>query len=70
MTTTNRAGKFELVFVGGVSRRYRRWHKSFDAAQALALEILHGMDMSGDQRAAHSAIIYGPDCGRDGVTIA
>lgn len=65
--------KFELVFVGGISRRYRRWHKSFEAAQALAIEILYNMGLNGDpaadQRAAHPAIIYGPGCGRDGVTV-
>ena len=61
-----RSGEFELVFVGGISRRYRRRHKSFDAAQDLAGKILSELD----DRAAHPAIIYGPDCGRDGFTIS
>lgn len=66
--------KYELTFFGGTRRRYRRMHSTFDSARDTALRILSDMDMSGDpadeQRAAHPAIIYGPDCGRDGVTIA
>jgi hypothetical protein len=65
--------KFELTFVGGIRRRYRRWHPTFEAAQETAQRILFEMSLSGDptgdQRAAHPAVIYGPDCGRDGVTI-
>jgi len=61
----SRNGKFELVFVGGISKRYRRRHKSFEAAKDLALEILSSIR----DRAAHPAIVYGPGCGRDGTTI-
>jgi hypothetical protein len=56
---------FELTFWGGVSRRYRRWHESYEAAATEAYKIL----MSLDNRAAHPAIIYGPGCGRDGLTV-
>jgi hypothetical protein len=66
-------GKFELTFVGGIRCRYRRFHATFDQARETAGRILTSMDLSGnpaEQRAAHPAIIYGPFCGRDGVTIA
>jgi hypothetical protein len=65
--------KFELVFVGGTRQRYRRWHPSYDAAEQAAQRVLAKMDdgdPAGEQRAAHPAIIYGPDCGQDGKTIA
>lgn len=62
----NRKGKFELVFVGGISRRYRRFHDSYEAAEARALDILPTLA----DRAAHPAIVYGPGCGSDGRTIA
>ena len=62
----NRSGKFELVFVGGISKRYRRFHRSYEAASEAAINILVDLD----DRAAHPAIIYGPDCGRHGMTIA
>ena len=69
----NRRGKFELVFVCGTRRRYRRFHPTFEAARETAGRVLADMSMSGapmdEHRAAHPAIIYGPDCGRDGVTI-
>ena len=61
----NRRGYYELTFWGGTSKRYRRFHHTFEAAQETALKMLATFD----NRAAHPAIIYGPDCGRDGVTI-
>ena len=61
----NRKGKFELVFVGGVSCRYRRYHSSYDAAEDVAFAVLAKLD----NRAAHPAIIYGPECGPDGRAI-
>ena len=56
---------FELVFAGGPNFRYRRLHKTYEAAEAEAVRILAKMP----NRAAHPAIIYGPGCGRDGRSI-
>ena len=65
----NRRGKFELTFWGAASApqfpRYRRYHATFASAEQTAAAILNGLD----NRAAHPAIIYGPDCGRDGTTV-
>lgn len=65
--------KFELVFWGGTRRRYRRWHGTIEAARETALRVLSEMDKPGgyppEPRAAHPAIIYGPGCGRDGVSV-
>lgn len=63
MTT---AKKYELTFWGGISKRYRRWHDSQESAEECARAILAKMD----SRAAHPAIIYGPGCGKDGITVA
>jgi hypothetical protein len=57
--------KFELTFWGGVSKRYTRNHETYDAAKDEAVRVLLKLD----NRAAHPAIIYGPGCGKDGVTI-
>jgi alpha-ketoglutarate-dependent taurine dioxygenase len=65
MTATIRSRKFELTFWGSTPKRYRRWHTSLASARDTAEKILDEMD----NRAAHPAIIYGPDCGRDGLTI-
>lgn len=62
----HRGGKFELTFFGGTKIRYRRWHRTIEAAKEVAHRVLSEI---GD-RAAHPAIIYGPECGRDGLTIA
>lgn len=68
--------RFELVIVGDLPagyRRYRRWHHTFDGAKEAASELLHRLDTSGDpaiSRAAHPAIVYGPGCGRDGITVS
>lgn len=68
--------KFELVFVGGTKRRYRRWHASFEAAKDTAERVLHDITMAaagGDVAARNTdlrAVIYGPGCGQYGHTIA
>lgn len=56
---------FELTFWGGVTVRYRRNHKTLESAIETAQRVLGGLD----NRAAHPAIIYGPGCGKDGITI-
>jgi hypothetical protein len=70
----NRAGKFELVFVGGTIAQYRRWHRTFEVAQQTAVDELaklreahaHSLHKNyADQR----AIIYGPGCGSSGYTV-
>lgn len=48
--------RFELTFWGGISIRYRRWHDTYESAEKVALAVLAKID-----RAAHPAIIYGPD---------
>lgn len=65
----NRAGKFELVFAGAAMvrfPRYRRRHRTYEAAEETARDVLANLD----NRAAHPAIIYGPEMGPDGRTIA
>lgn len=61
----NRRGKYELTFWGGVSKRYRRYHATLDAARETAHRVLAELE----NRAAHPAMIYCPECGRDGITI-
>lgn len=65
----HRRGKFELVFAGSASvpkfPRYKRFHQTVESAEEAAHHILSDLD----NRAAHPAIIYGPGCGRDGMTI-
>jgi hypothetical protein len=56
---------FELCFWGQVPVRYRRRHASFEEAVEAAERVLARLD----NRAAHPAIVYGPGCGRDGVTV-
>jgi len=61
--------KFELTFFGDAMvkfPRYRRIHSSFESAQDRARAVLASLE----NRAAHPAIIYGPGCGRDGVTVS
>jgi hypothetical protein len=61
--------KFELTFFGSAMVKfpcYRRIHATFESAQARALSVLASID----NRAAHPAIIYGPGCGKDGVTVS
>jgi hypothetical protein len=60
-----------LTFVGGAIAklpRYRRWHETEAAARDEALRVLAELDLS-NTRAAHPAVIDGPDLGRAGVTI-
>jgi hypothetical protein len=68
------AKKFELCIVGnapseatGRPIRYRKMHPTYEAAEEAAHISLNKIDSSA--RAAHPAIIYGPECGRDGRTI-
>lgn len=71
MTKAKKAmGKFELVFWGGAmmpQKRlpYRRYHETFEAAKGEAERMFEKLS-----RAKHPAIVYGPGCGRDGVTIS
>jgi hypothetical protein len=60
--------KYELVFWGGSLQAmppHERYHADFAAAEAEAHRVLALLE----NREAHPAIIYGPGCGRDGVTI-
>lgn len=50
----NRNGPYELTFWGGVSVKYRRNHKSIEAARSEAARVLAKLP----NRAAHHAIIY------------
>jgi hypothetical protein len=59
------APQFELTFWGGVAWQYRRWHATYEAAEATARKVLADLE----NRAAHPATIHGPGCGRDGRTI-
>jgi hypothetical protein len=61
----HKSPRYELTFWGGVPLRVRRYWPTYDAAEARAKAVLATID----NRAAHPAIIYGPGCGRDGVTI-
>jgi hypothetical protein len=61
--------KFELTFFGDAMvkfPRYRRIHSSFESAHDRARAVLALLE----NRGAHPAIIYGPGCGRDGVTVS
>jgi predicted N-acetyltransferase YhbS len=67
--------KYELTFAGGASTyarevigHIRRWHRTFGSAEKTALHVLSRFDVDGT-RAAHPAIIYGPDINQDGFTI-
>ena len=66
----NRAGQYELTFWGGLPNRfvegYRRHHATLEAARAEAHRCLAELP----NRSAHPAIIYGPQCGKDGLTIS
>jgi hypothetical protein len=63
------AQKFELTFFGDALvrfPRYRRVHSSFESAHDCARSVLASLE----NRGAHPGIIYGPGCGRDGVTVS
>ena len=71
MNHPNRAGAFELVFIGADALAkafpsYRRRHKTREQAERLAGEILDKLP----DRQAHPAVIYGPECGPAGLMIA
>lgn len=65
-------GRYELTFWGEWGRfpRYRRWHSSFEEAEATAYEVFARLEARGIPRAAHPAIVYGPGLGPDGRTIS
>jgi len=54
--------KFELVFFGGVSVRYKRTHATLESAKAEAKRVQRKINA-----AAHPAIVRGPGLGVDGV---
>lgn len=54
--------KFELVFFGGVSVKYKRNHATLEAARAEAKRVQRKINV-----AAHPAIVRGPGLGADGV---
>src|SRR5712671_568738 len=58
---------FEVTITGGDGLRNRRY-QTFDDAKAAALRVLKFYDRVGT-RAAHPAVIHGPDCGSKGKTI-
>jgi hypothetical protein len=60
---------FELVFFGGAIKympRYRRNHKDIDSAKETARKVWVQLQANGYPTACHTAIVYGPGCGRDG----
>lgn len=67
--------KFELVFVGSASvsayriPRHRRYHATLDSALETAHEVRKQMVEQNLPVAAHPAIVYGPGCGKDGLTL-
>jgi hypothetical protein len=56
--------KFELVFFGGVSVKYKRTHATLEAAQVEAKRVQRKINA-----AAHPAIVRGPGLGADGVQV-
>lgn len=71
----NRAGKFELTFTNysnAPTPRYRRHHRSLDAALECAVDVIGKMRAkyagSGEFEGALRPLVYGPGCGR-GVTL-
>lgn len=66
--------KFELVFVGGATAnympRYRRMHSTIDSAKETAAEVMQKLQDKGLPTACHQPIVYGPGCGRDGMTLS
>jgi hypothetical protein len=65
--TEKKFDKFEVAFVDGDGLRNRRY-QTFDDAKAAALRVLRFYDRNGT-RAAHPAVIHGPDCGSKGRTV-
>ena len=58
---------FKVTITGGDGLRNRRY-QTFDDAKEAALRVLRIYDRDGT-RAAHPAVIHGPDCGSKGKTI-
>jgi hypothetical protein len=65
--TVKKFDKFEVTFVGGDGLRNRKY-QTFDDAKEAALRVLRIYDRDGT-RAAHPAVIHGPDCESKGKTI-
>jgi hypothetical protein len=64
--------QYELVFVGGIGRPYKRCHKDWVEALMEAEMRLCELDFfadPGESWAGHPAIIYGPGLPADGRTI-
>ena len=65
---------FDLVFVGGAMAnyfpRYRRNHSTMESAEETAAAVFAKLQAKGLPTACHQAIVYGPGCGRDGVTLS
>jgi hypothetical protein len=62
---------YELVFAGAATaayfpKRYRRYHETFESAQESAGKVREWLEERSLPTACHQAIVYGPDCGRDG----
>lgn len=76
MNHPNRNGKYELVFVGAASvtlyklPRYRRMHKTVEAATATAKKVHEAMREKDMPTSCHPAIVYGPGCGEDGTVVS
>jgi hypothetical protein len=52
-----KTAKYELTFWGGVKAKYKRNHPTLEAATAEAKKVLAKLS----NRAAHPAVIYGPN---------
>ena len=59
--------EFKVTIAGGDGLRNRKFI-TFDDAKEAALRVLRIYDRDGT-RAAHPAVIHGPDCGSKGKTI-
>jgi len=67
--------KFELVFVGAATaryfpKRYRRLHATLESAKETADKVMQKLQDEGLPTACHQPIVYGPGCGRDGMTLS
>ena len=62
---------FELVFAGAATAayfpsRYRRYHRTFESAQETAGQVFQKLRDQDLPVACHTAIVFGPGCGKDG----
>ncbi len=49
--------------------RYRVRHNSIESAQQAAWKVREQLDNSGESAARHQPLLYGPDCGIDGLPL-